>query len=134
MVAIRFQDIECSRRSIRIPNTKSYLSLIVFMDPLTFAVSEPLPGRERQTLFHAVEHVFLAFQRKAQVNSLSVNAVQKMVYYYAEKCSLSHLHAHLFRHTGITLLVQEGMSEPSILYMVSHRNPDSLSLYFYLCD
>jgi site-specific recombinase XerD len=57
-----------------------------------------------------------------------------MVYYYAEKCSLSHLHAHLFRHTGITHLVQEGMSEPAIRDIVGHRSPDSLSPYLHLCD
>lgn len=134
VVAIRFQDIECGRRSIRIPNTKGNLTRMVFMDPLTFAALNRYLDEERQTLFPDVEHVFVAFKGKARGNPLSVNAVQKMVYYYAEKCSLSHLHAHLFRHTGITHLVQEGMSEPAIRDMVGHRSPDSLSPYLHLCD
>lgn len=134
VVAIRFQDIECGRRSIRIPNTKGNLPRMVFMDPLTFAALNRYLDEERQTLFPDVEHVFVAFKGKARGNPLSVNAVQKMVYYYAEKCSLSHLHVHLFRHTGITHLVQEGMSEPAIRDMVGHRSPDSLSPYLHLCD
>ena len=56
-----------------------------------------------------------------------------MIYYYADKCDL-HLHAHLLRHTGITQLVQHGMSEPAIRDMVGHRSPDSLSPYLHLCD
>ena len=44
------------------------------------------------------------------------------------------MHAQLFRHTGITHLVQEGMAEPAIRDMVGHRSPDSLSPYLHLCD
>jgi len=133
-VAIRFQDIECSRRSIRILNAKGNLTRTAFMNPLTFAALNRYLDEERQNLFPDVDQVFVAFKGKARGNPLSVNAVQKMVYYYAEKCSLSHLHAHLFRHTGITHLVQEGMSEPAIRDMVGHRSPDSLSPYLHLCD
>jgi len=134
VVAIRFQDIECSRRSIRIPNAKGNLTRTAFMNPLTFAALNRYLDEERQDLFPDVNHVFVAFKGKARGNPLSVNAVQKMVYYYAEKCGFSHLHAHLFRHTGITHLVQEGMAEPAIRDMVGHRSPDSLSPYLHLCD
>jgi integrase len=38
----------------------------------------------------------------------------------------AHLHAHLFRHTGITQLVHQGMAEPTVHQLVGHRHPDSL--------
>jgi len=44
------------------------------------------------------------------------------------------VHAHRFRHTGITHLVQQGMSEPAIRSMVGHRSPDSLTPYLHLSD
>jgi site-specific recombinase XerD len=134
VVAIRFQDIECSHRSICIPNAKGNLTRTAFMNPLTFAALNCYLDEERQNLFPEEDHVFVAFKGKAWGNPLSVNAVQKMVYYYAEKCGFPHFHAHLFRHTGITYLVQEGMAEPAIRDMVGHRSPDSLSPYLHLCD
>jgi site-specific recombinase XerD len=134
VVAIRFEDIECGRRSIHIPTAKGDRARMVFMNALTFAALNRYLDEERKTLFPDVDHVFVAFKGKARGHPLSVNAVQKMIYYYAEKCGLPHLHAHLFRHTGITQLVQEGMPEPAIRDMVGHRSADSLSPYLHLCD
>jgi integrase/recombinase XerC len=134
VVAIRFQDIECGRRSIHIPTAKGGQARTVFMNALTFAALNRYLDQERKTLFPNVDHVFVAFKGRARGYPLSLNAVQKMVYYYADKCGLHHLHAHLFRHTGITQLVQEGMPEPAIRDMVGHRSPDSLSPYLHLCD
>jgi site-specific recombinase XerD len=134
VVAIRFHDIECGRHSIHIPTAKGHRARTVFMNPLTFAALNRYLDEQRQALFPGVEHVFIAFKGKARGHPLSVNAVQKMVYYYADKCALPHLHAHLFRHTGITQLVREGMPEPAIRDMVGHRSPDSLSPYLHLCD
>lgn len=133
-VAIRFQDIECSRRSICIRHTKGNHPRTVFMSGPTLVALNRYLDEERSSLFPDVDHVFVAFKGKARGSPLSVNAVQKMVYYYAEKCGLPHLHAHLFRHTGITQLLQAGMPEPAIRDMVGHRNPDSLSPYLHLCD
>ncbi len=62
---------------------------------------------------------------------LSVNAVQHAIDYYAKQCHLS-LHAHLFRHTGITQLVMQGMSEAAIRKLVGHRHADSLLPYLHL--
>jgi integrase len=104
------------------------------MDQLTFAALNRYLDDERGALFPDVDQVFVAFKGKARGRPLSVNAVQKMIRYYAEKRGLSHLHAHLFRHTGITQLVQQGMPEPAIRDMVGHRSPDSLSPYLHLCD
>ena len=134
VVAIRFEDIECSRRSIHIVTAKGDHARTVFMNPFTFAALNRYLDEERKTLFPNVDHVFVALKGKARGRPLSVNAVQKMVYYYADKCGLPHLHAHLFRHTGITQLVQEGMPEPAIRDMVGHRSPDSLSPYLHLSD
>ena len=132
-VAIRFQDIECSRRCIRIPIAKGNIARTAFMDSLTFAALNRYLDHERGSLFPDMEHIFVTFKGKARGRPLTVNAVQKMIYYYADKCDL-HLHAHLLRHTGITQLVQHGMSEPAIRDMVGHRSPDSLSPYLHLCD
>ena len=133
-VSIRFQDIECSRRSVRIPIAKGNNPRTVFMDPLTFKSLNQYLDNERKNLFPNEEHVFISLKGRARGDPLSVNAVQKMLSYYAEKCRLDHLHAHIFRHTGITQLVQQGMPEPAIRDMVGHRSPDSLLPYLHLCD
>jgi integrase/recombinase XerD len=132
-VAIRFQDIQCSRRSIHIPQAKWNNPRIVFMNSLTFAALNRYLDQERRDLFPDVEYIFIAFKGKARGEPLTTNAVQKMVAYYAKKCDLN-LHPHLFRHTGITQLVQQKMPEPAIRKMVGHRRPESLSPYLHLCD
>ena len=133
-VAVRFQDIECSRRSIHIPVAKWGNVRTVFMDMTTFAALNRYLDEERQTLFPDVEQIFVAFKGKARGRPLSVNAVQKMVKYYANRCALPHIHAHLFRHTGITQLIQQGMAEPAVRQFVGHRSPDSLLPYLHLTD
>jgi site-specific recombinase XerD len=50
-VNIRFQDIECSRRSIYIPVTKGNNPRTVYMDALTFSALNQYLDRERKTLF-----------------------------------------------------------------------------------
>jgi site-specific recombinase XerD len=133
-VAIRFQDIECSRRSIWLPKTKGDNPRTVFMDDFTFAALNRYLDQERGALFPEEDHIFVAFKGKARGRPLSVNAVQKMLRYYGERCQLPRLHAHLFRHTGITHLLQHGMPEPVIRQLVGHRHPDSLLPYLHLTD
>lgn len=133
-VAIRFQDLECSRRSIRIPLGKGRNTRMVFMDQLTFISLNRYLDKERRNLFPGVGHLFVAFRGKARGDPLTVNAVQKLIRYHAEQCGLSHLHAHLFRHTGITQLVQHRMSEPALRNMVGHRSVEALAPYLHLCD
>lgn len=133
-VAIRFQDIECSRRSIHIPVAKWGNVRTVFMDPTTFAALNRYLDEERKDLFPDVDQLFVAFKGKARGRPLSVNAVQKMLKYHAERCDLSYIHAHLFRHTGITQLIQQGMTEPVVRQFVGHRSPDSLLPYLHLTD
>lgn len=131
---IRFQDIECSHRRIRIPEAKWGHARTVFMDRFTFAALNRYLDEERGHLFPEVDHIFVAFKGRARGRPLTVNAVQKMLRYYAEQCELPHLHAHLFRHTGISQLVQQGMSEPALRQFVGHRRPESLTPYLHLCD
>jgi len=107
---------------------------MVFMNPLTLEALNRYLDEERGDLFPDVDHVFVAFKGVARGKPLTANAVQKMIYYYAEKCNLSHIHAHLFRHTGITQLVEEAMPEPAIREMVGHRRPESLTPYLHLSD
>lgn len=133
-LAIRFEDIECSRRSIRIAQAKGNHPRVVFMDRFTFAALNRYLEEERGQLFPEVSAVFIAFKGPARGQPLTVNALQKLVKYYAQKCGLSGLHPHLFRHTGITQLVQHKMPEPAIRKLVGHRHPDSLLPYLHLGD
>lgn len=133
-VAIRFEDIECSRRSIRIAQAKGNHPRLVFMDRFTFAALNRYLDAERGHLFPAVPEVFVALKGTARGQPLSVNAVQKLVRYHAQKCGLVRLHPHLFRHTGITQLVQHQMPEPAIRKLVGHHHPDSLLPYLHLGD
>jgi integrase len=104
------------------------------MDQFTFAALNRYLDQERGHLFPDEEHIFVAFKGKARGRPLSVNAVQKMLRYYAERGKISHLHAHLFRHTGITQLIQQGMPESAIRKLVGHRHPSSLLPYLHLVD
>ena len=132
-LAIRFEDIECSHRSICIPHGKGNHPRTVFMDRYTFAALNKYLDEERRNLFPDVDEVFVAFKGVARGRPLAVNALQHTIDYYAKQCGLS-LHAHLFRHTGITQLIQQGMSEPAIRKLVGHKNANSLEPYLHLSD
>lgn len=133
-VAICFSDIECSRRSIHIPVAKGGNTRTVFMDTTTFAALNRYLEEERKGLFPEVDQLFVAFKGKARGHPLTINAVQKLLKYHANRCELPHIHAHLFRHTGITQLVHQGMAEPAIRRFVGHRRADSLLPYLHLAD
>lgn len=134
VVAIQFDDIECSRRSILIRTPKGGHPRLVYMDRLTFGILNKYLDEERKDLFPEVGAVFVAFKGKARGQPLSVNTVQKLVTYYAKKCNLPHVHPHLFRHTGITHLIRQKMPEPVLRQFVGHRHPDSLMPYLHLGD
>lgn len=133
-VAIRFEDIECSRRSITLPVCKGGRPRTVYMDHLTFAALKHYLDEERKDLFPDQPAVFIALKGCARGQPLSVNAVQKLIAYYATACQLSDVHAHRFRHTGITQLVQHGMAEPAVRKFVGHHHPASLLPYLHLSD
>jgi integrase/recombinase XerD len=132
-ISICFGDIECSSRSIHIRHGKGNLERIVYMDRYTFAALNKYLDEERRDLFPEVDEIFVSFKGKARGRPLSVNALQHAIDYYAAKAKLS-LHAHLFRHTGITQLVMGGMSEAAIRKLVGHRHADSLLPYLHLGD
>jgi site-specific recombinase XerD len=134
-VGIRFGDIECSRRSIRIgAAAKGGRPRTVYVDHLTFAALNRYLDAERAALFPEMEAVFVAFRGRARGQPLSANAVQHLLAYHARRCGVAALHAHLFRHTGITQLLQQGMAEPVVRALVGHRRPESLLPYIHLCD
>ena len=132
-VAMRFQDMECAHRSIRIANGKGSQPRTVYMDRYTFAALNKYLDEERRDLFPDIDEVFVAFKGVARGRPLTANALQHTLDYYEAKCGVT-LHAHLFRHTGITHLVQQGMSEPAIRRLVGHRNAQSLEPYVHLSD
>jgi len=134
VVAIRFDDLECSHRRIHIPVSKNRNARMVFMDSPTFTVLNRYLDEERQFHFPNIEQIFVGFKGKAKGKPLSVNAVQKMVKYYGNKSGIMNVHAHRFRHTGITRLVQQGMPEPAIRKFVGHLRPESLNPYLHLSD
>ena len=132
-VSIGFGDIECSNRSIHIRRGKGNLARTVYMDRYTFASLNTYSDEERRDLFPDVDEIFVALKGTARGQALSVNALQHAINYYAKSCGLA-LHAHLFRHTGISHLIQQGMSEPAIRKLVGHRNAQSLEPYLHLSD
>jgi len=134
VVAICFDDLECSHRRIHIPVSKNHNARMVFMDTDTFSVLNRYLDEERQFQFPNIEQVFVGFRGKAKGKPLSANAVQKMVKYYGNKCGILDVHAHRFRHTGITRLVQQGMPEPVVRKFVGHSSPESLTPYLHLSD
>jgi integrase len=104
------------------------------MEPSTFAALNRYLDTERRALAPDVNDVFVALKGVARGRSLSANAVQQGIRYYAAKCGAPELHAHLFRHTGITQLLQHGMAEPALRASVGHRRPESLLPYLHLAD
>ena len=134
VVAIRFEHIECSRRSVFIPAGKGGRSRTTYMDSTTFAVLNRYLDTERRDRFPEVDFVFVALKGPARGHPLTVNAVQHLIRYYAHKCALPQLHPHLFRHTGITLLLQHHMPEPALRTLVGHKNAHSLEPYTHLSD
>lgn len=133
-LGIEFGDIECSRRSIQIRQGKGGLTRTVFMEENTFAALNQYLDHERQDQFPNQPYVFVVMKGKHLGQRLKVNAFQKLIRYYADSCGMSGLHAHRFRHTGITQLVQNGMSEPAVRAFVGHRHPASLAPYLHLAD
>ncbi len=133
-VAIRFEDIECSRRRIAIPAGKGGAPRTVYMDAATFAALNRYLDTERRDLAPEVDAVFVALKGPARGQPLTVNALQRLIRYHARKCGRPELHAHRFRHTGITQLVQQGMAEPVVRKLVGHKRPESLLPYLHLAD
>ncbi len=133
-VAIRFEDIDAGRRSIRITIAKGNHPRVAFMERYTFTALNRYLDEERRDLFPEVPEIFVAFKGQARGRPLTVNAVQKMVRYYGQQCELAGLHPHLFRHVGITQLVQQKMPEAAIRQLVGHRRPESLLPYLHLGD
>lgn len=133
-MAVRFQDIECSHRRIDLRPSKGGQPRTVYMERYTFAALNHYLDTERRDLAPDVDEVFVALKGVARGRPLSVNAVQRGIRYYAAKCGAPDLHAHLFRHTGITHLVQQGMAEPALRAFVGHRRPESLLPYLHLAD
>src|SRR5260370_20745897 len=73
-VALHFQEIECSNRSIQIHHGKGNLDRVVYMDRYTFAALNKYLDEERRDLFPERDEVFVAFKGVARGHPLSVNA------------------------------------------------------------
>ncbi|HSH82614.1 MAG TPA: site-specific integrase [Herpetosiphonaceae bacterium] len=133
-LGLQFADVECSRRCLTIRPGKNGHGRVVYMDPTTFASLNRYLDEERGALFPDEPSLFVAFKGSARGRPLTVNAVQHLLVYYAHKCGIPDLHAHRFRHTGITQLVEQGVKEPVIRQIAGHRSPKSLEPYLHLAD
>jgi site-specific recombinase XerD len=133
-LAIQFDDIECSNRSIRIRRGKGGQPRTVYMDPLTLEALNRYLDHERRDLAPSEHRIFIALKGRARGQPLSINSVQKLLVYHAKRGHLDAFHAHLLRHTGITQLIQAGMAEPAVRKLVGHRHPASLEPYLHLND
>jgi site-specific recombinase XerD len=134
VLAIQFDDIECSNRSIYIRTGKGGYPRTVYMDALTLEALNRYLDHERRDLELEEVHVFVALKGRARGQPLSVNSLQKLLVYHAKRGHLDCFHAHLLRHTGITQLVQAGMAEPAVRKLVGHHHPASLEPYLHLED
>lgn len=133
-LAIEFDDIECSDHSIHIRAGKGNHPRTVYMDALTLEALNRYLDHERGNLAPQEPHVFVALKGRVRGQPLSVNSLQKLLVYHAKRGHLDRFHAHLLRHTGITQLIQAGMSEPAVRKLVGHRHPASLEPYLHLND
>ena len=133
-VSIQFDDIECSNKTISITHANVGHSRTVFMNDLTLEALNRYLDIERGEIAPDEPHVFVALKGKAKGKPLTVNALQKLLDYHATRGNLRDFHAHLLRHTGITQLIQEGMTEPAVRKLVGHHNPASLQPYLHLRD
>jgi integrase/recombinase XerD len=133
-LAIQFDDIECSNYSIHIRASKGGHPRTVYMDALTLEALNRYLDYERRDLAPHGPLVFVALKGRARGQPLSVNSVQKLLVYHAKRGHLDAFHAHLLRHTGITQLIQAGMSEPAVRKLAGHRHPASLEPYLHLND
>ena len=133
-LAITFDDIECSNHSIHIRAGKGNHPRTVYMDALTLEALNRYLDHERRDLVPDEPHIFVALKGRARGQPLSVNSIQKLLAYHAKRGHLDTFHAHLLRHTGITQLIQAGMSEPAVRKLVGHRHPASLEPYLHLND
>lgn len=133
-LAIRFDDIECSNRSIRIRAGKGGQPRVVYMDALTLEALNRYLDLERGALAPEEPHVFVALKGRARGRPLSVNSLQKLLVYHARRGHLTAFHAHRLRHTGITQLIEKGMPEPAVRKLVGHRHAASLEPYLHLSD
>jgi integrase len=133
-LAIQFADIDCGQRSIRIRAGKGGHPRIVYMDALTLEALNRYLDHERRDLTPNEPSVFVALKGRARGKPLSINSLQKLLTYHAERGHLDAFHAHLLRHTGITQLVEQGMPEPAVRALVGHRHPASLLPYLHLHD
>jgi len=134
VLAIQFDDIECSNRSIQIRTGKGGHPRTVSMDALTLAALNRYLDHERRDLAPEEPHVFVALKGRARGQPLSVNSLQKLLVYHAKRGHLDTFHAHLLRHTGITQLIQAGMAAPAVRKLVGHHHPASLEPYLHRKD
>ena len=133
-LALHFDDIECSNRSIHIRAGKGGHPRTVYMDQLTLEALNRYLDQERRDLVPDEPHIFVALKGRARGKPLSVNSVQKLLTYHAKCGHLDAFHAHLLRHTGITQLIEQGMAEAAVRDLVGHRHPASLLPYLHLHD
>ena len=133
-LAIQFDDIECSDRSIHIRTGKGGHPRTVYMDALTLEALNRYLDHERRGLASEESHIFVALKGRARGQPLSVNSVQKLLVYHAKRGHLDAFHVHRLRHTGSTQLIQAGMAEPAVRKLVGHHHPASLEPYLHLND
>jgi site-specific recombinase XerD len=132
-LGLHFQDLECSNRSLHIRHGKEGRPRTVYMEALTLEALHRYLDHERGDLAPD-EHIgFVALKEVARGKPLSINSVQKLLVYHAQRGHLDAFHAHLLRHTGITHLLQAGMPEPAVRQLVGYH-PASLLPYLHLQD
>jgi integrase/recombinase XerD len=134
VVALELADIDCDRLSVNIRAGKGNKDRVTFMDGNCFTVLNRYLDLERSKVFATTNRVFVALQGKTAGQSLRRNTIEKSVAYYSDKLGLDFLHPHIFRHTGITRLLEAGMPDAVVRDLIGHNDPRSLEPYLHLGD
>ncbi len=133
-LSIKLEDIECSNLSIVIRDSKNREDRTVFIDKNAFTCINNYLDFERCGIGLNESFLFVSLKGKSKGKHLTANSIQKMLRYYSEKLNLPHIHPHLFRHTGITQLVQNNMNISALRKFIGHKNPKSIEPYLHLSD
>lgn len=131
---LKVKDLNYSKRRLRVRQSKNGYERTVFLTETVVGTIDAYLATERPPTVSREDQLFVSLHPATLGNPLSPNAVQKMLRYHSAKSCDYHVHPHMFRHTGITQLVENGMPLPIVRHLVGHRSPKSTEPYLHLAD
>ena len=121
------EDLHLEARTARVTGKGDKTRFVVFDEPCRQALDEWLKERPNFQPNPGVEHVFVS----ALGNGMSAQFVTTMVGTTAKEAGLKgQARTHLFRHTRITQLLNNGMAVQDVAKFAGHTNPATTMRYF----